>query len=351
MKTDKCTEFNYNFHDILRISSNIDLGMPYFQVGRVDPDLIVKVVDDYKPEDWDDAIRLGATFFGKHNKNYVYYETSLFKQKLQLYLGDIHRKTRVFCNKPYYRYVRLPLVFSTPITILAWRVGWVKLLYKGFTFLHGACLALEKDAFLLLGFSNTGKSRTTLLSLLQDKNLQYLSDDAVILDAKGLAYCNFTRISSRLLKSIGLPITLRSRVAIALENAIPPPISYFIGTMRGSTLNIEDFLGNSRIKEKAKVRTIIFLERGTDDVKELNKDEAIEKMLIQTKEGLAPHYSSVPLLLYYSYFNQDFKLDELMRVEREIITKTVEDSDIFTVRSRSGNFVDSVLKIIYGDLR
>jgi hypothetical protein len=38
--------FNYNFHNILRIKSNVDLGTPFFEVDDVEPDLIVKVVSD-----------------------------------------------------------------------------------------------------------------------------------------------------------------------------------------------------------------------------------------------------------------------------------------------------------------
>lgn len=339
--------FNYNFHNVLKIKSNIDLGMPYFEVSDIEPDLLVKVVDDCNIHISDKNIKLGTTYFGEYDKNYIYYKTSLLKQKLELYLEDVRGKTRIFCNKAYQRYVRLPLVYSTPIEVIVWRTGWVKLLYKGYTFLHSACLTTGKDAFLLIGFSNTGKSVTCLRSLLQNKNFQYLSDDVTILDAEGKAYCNFTRISSRVLKAVGLPITLKNQITIALENMIPPPLSYFINQRKTISLDIENIIGISRISEKAKVRAIIFIERGPDGVSEFSKDMAIERILIQNVEGLNPLYSSIPILLYYSYLNLDFNINNLKEIEQKIITKVVENCDVFIVRSHNGNFVGQVQKIIH----
>jgi hypothetical protein len=250
------------------------------------------------------------------------------------------------CNKNYYRYIKLPLVFYLPFTVVAWRVAWIKALYKGYTFQHSACIASGQDCILVLGFSNTGKSQTTFSCLLRNNDLKYLSDDATLLDSKGYAYSNFTRISARLLKSLGLPVPLKSKVGILLEDMVFPPISYFIGSLKSTGISVEDILDTSRIQERAKVRAILFLERGMDKIEELDSDEAIDKMLLQTREGLAPHFSQVPILIYYSYLIPTFNLYELVEIERKIITKVVENSDRFILRSNNGNFVDPVMRII-----
>jgi hypothetical protein len=166
------------------------------------------------------------------------------------------------------------------------------------------------------------------------------------LDAKGQAYSIFSRVSFRVLKSVGLPVPLKSKVSILLEDIMFPPISYFIGPLKSSALNVEDIFGKSRIQESTKVKAILFLERGKDKIEELNKDKAIDKMLLQTRDGLPPHFSSTFILMYYSYLNPDFNLYELVETERKIITKVVENSNCFIVRSNNGNFVNPVMQII-----
>jgi len=339
--------FNYNFHNILKIKSNVDLGTPFFEVDDVEPDLIVMVVNDFEVPKSNSMIRLGKNYWGEYNENYVYYSAHVLKQKFKFYISNIsnHERTIVLCNKNYYRYVKIPLVFSLPFTVVAWKAAWVKALYRGFTFQHSACIASGQDGILMLGFSNTGKSRTTFSSLLRS-NVKYLSDDATLLDSKGYAYSNFTRVSAHLLKSLGFSVPLKSKIGILLEDIMFPPISYFIGPLKSTALNVENILDKSRIQERAKVKDILFLERGKDKMEELDKDEAINKMLLQTREGLAPHFSQVPILIYYSYFNSDFNLYKLVEIEKEIITKVVEGSNCFILRSNNGNFVDLVMRII-----
>jgi hypothetical protein len=340
--------FNYNFHNILKIKSNVELGTPFFEVDDVEPDLIVMVVNDFEASKSNSMIRVGKNYWGGYNENYIYYCGHVMKQKSKLYICNInnHERTIVLCNKNYYQYVKLPLVFSLPFTVVAWKAAWVKALYRGFTFQHSACIASGQDGVLMLGFSNTGKSRTIFSCLLRSNDLKYLSDDATLLDSKGYAYSNFTRVSARLLKSLGFSVPLKSKIGILLEDIMFPPISYFIGPLKSTALNVEDVLDKSRIQERAKVKAILFLERGKDKMEELDKDEAIDKMLLQTREGLAPHFSQVPILIYYSYFNSDFSLYELADIERKIVTKVVENSNCFILRSNNGDFVDLVMRII-----
>jgi len=342
------SKFNYNFHDILKIESDVDLGTPFFEVDDIEPDLIVNVVNDFKVGELNNMVRLGNTFFGQYNKDYIYYSTSLLKQKFKLYLKNIQKKeTLVICNRNYYRYIRLPLVFSIPFTTLVWKIAWVKALQKGFTFQHSACIASGQDSILILGFSNTGKTRTTFSCLVRDNNLKYLADDVILLDGKGQAYSNFTRISARVLKSIGLRVPLKNKVGIVLEDIMLSPFSYFVGPLKIAAYNVENIFGRSRIQESAKVRAILFLERGEDKIEELDKDEAIRKMLLQTREGLAPHFSQLNILIYYSYLNPDFKLYRLEKDERKIITKVVENSHPFIIRSKNGDFIDPTMRIIH----
>jgi len=340
--------FNYNFHNILRIKSDVDLGTPFFEVDDIEPDLIVKVVNDFEVPRSNNTIRLGKNYWGGYNENYIYYCARVLKQKLKLYLCNIsnHEQTILLCNKNYYRYVKLPLVFSLPFITVVWKVAGLKALRKGFAFQHSACIASGQDGFLMLGFSDTGKSRTTFTCLLRNNDLKYLSDDATLLDAEGQAYSIFTRISARLLKFLGLSVPFKGKVGILLEDMMFPPISYFIGQLKSTVSNVEDILDKSRIQERAKVKAILFLEKGKDKLEELDKDEAINKMLLQTKAGLAPHFSQVPILIYYSYFNSDFNLYELMEAEREIVTKVVEKADCFIVRSNNANFVGPIMRII-----
>jgi hypothetical protein len=182
--------------------------------------------------------------------------------------------------------------------------------------------------------------------MLRNNELKYLSDDVTLLDSKCYAYSNFTRVSARILKSLGLSVPLKNKLAFFLEDMIVPPISYFIGSLKSTALNIEDVIGMSRIQEKAKVKTILFLERGKDKLEELDKDKAINNMLLQTREGLAPHFSQVPIFIYHAYFNSNFNLYELVETEREIITKVVENSDCFILSSSNGDFVNPILRII-----
>jgi phosphoribosyl 1,2-cyclic phosphodiesterase len=82
--------FNYNFHDILKIKSNVDLGTPFFEVDDVEPDLIVMVVNDFEVPKSNSMIVLGKNYWCEYNKSYIYYDVRMLKQRFKLYLSNIN---------------------------------------------------------------------------------------------------------------------------------------------------------------------------------------------------------------------------------------------------------------------
>jgi len=338
----------YNFHNILKIKSLIDLNIPSFEVNDHGLNVDVEVEISDRPIQLNGMIKLGNNFFGRDDEDCVYYLGSLYGRKFYLSLENLLSKTKICFNKNYLRLIKLPLTYVLPAAIIVWRVCWIKLLLNNFTFVHGACIGMGDDAFMLKGFSNTGKTYTTLSLIQKYPEMKYFSDDATILGRGSVVYSNYTRLDPSLLKSLGFKAPAKKVILNRINRVISFPIPLFLNIDSG--VKIEDVLDSSRIGATAKLKAIIFLERGSDAVEEMDveKHEAYiaRKILAETWNGLAPHYSSVPIIQVYSYLNRNLDLYKLMNVELDVISDAVKSSRVFRVRSKDGRFIDPVYKII-----
>jgi len=161
---------NYDVHGISRIQSNLAGIVPsVFQVNQIkgNIDLIFKILYDGKSE-------VGGAHRSSH----------------KLFLKDLSANTKVyyFVNRmlrgiycmlhdfpaPWLQYVITNILIP------------LKLLQKGYSFVHAACLDSCDEGSLIIAPPNTGKTHTALF--LNRTGFNYLSDDMTIIKGNK-AYC------------------------------------------------------------------------------------------------------------------------------------------------------------------
>jgi hypothetical protein len=96
---------------------------------------------------------------------------------------------------------------------------------------------------------------------------------------------------------------------------------------------ISDYIKGDRIVDKARLSSIVILERGDAAFEKLNEQEALRRILNINRYEF--NYYRNPLLRTYSYFNQEFDLDSFMLREEEIIRKTIANKNVYLVRENN----------------
>lgn len=176
-------KMNYDIHGMIKINSNVDLGLPYFEVEMVDPNLKI-MVDDFEFEKRE-CSKADLWFYGREDEDFIYYERYIFNVKDKLLLEGLRKETTkitvtTFCYKK-------PLRARGSFDSLLGSVQTLKISQSG-VFIHAACVARDGFAVLMPAMPSTGKTLTTLQLL--NKSYEYMADDTLIVDASGTAYYN-----------------------------------------------------------------------------------------------------------------------------------------------------------------
>ena len=172
---------NYDIHGMIKTNSNVDLGLPYYEVERVDPNPKI-MVDDFE-FDKRECSRADLWFYGHEDKDFVYYERYIFSVEDKLLLEGLRKETTKitatrFCYKK-------PLRARGSFSDLRKSVQMLKFSQNA-VFIHAACVAHDGFAVLMPAMPSTGKTLTTLQLL--NKGYEYMADYTLIVDDNGKAY-------------------------------------------------------------------------------------------------------------------------------------------------------------------
>ncbi|MGW5670839.1 glycosyltransferase [Micromonospora sp. NPDC003776] len=211
------------------------------------------------------------------------------------------------------------------------------LVSRGHMLLHSACVNLDGVGVMLSALTDTGKT-ATVLRLLRDHGGHFLSDDMTLISPDGVATC-FPKpltISAHTLRAVqaqdltpaewrrlqfqsrlhskggrSLALTLsRFNVPIMGINAITqrliPPPKYSV-----------DRLVPCRIGTSTRVEELFIIERGAPRLRDLGKDETLERMIQNTDDayGFPPFRYLAPAI---TIDGQGYA--QLRQREREILT-------------------------------
>ena len=234
---------------------------------------------------------------------------------------------------------------------------------RGYTLVHGACLAWGQSAYLITALTDTGKT-TTVLQLLSHSQptdpAAFISDDLTLLGPDGLVY-TFPKpltISAHTLHAIDSgqldwPLRLvlpfqsmvhsrrgrrtahgmaRLPLPVATINAITqmlvPPPKYPVQTLVPAV----------RMASSARLAGIFFIEWGQDADLRLPDDEGLERLMRNGDDAYGfPPYAAIAPSLYQS------PSGDLRLREREIVDAALRGLPMRLVRREHGEWWRSIL--------
>lgn len=172
----------YDIHGIVRVDSE---AKPASLAGPLPP-IFISGRGDGSAD-----LNIYTGDFTYHGSGDFYYEgpvkLGIFKSKFLL--RGLEGKTEFRLLSPRYRIFG---EFRREIKRLIFEILELKLLQKGHTMIHAACVEKSGKGVVLIGLPNTGKTFTTI-KLVRDYGFNFMSDDMAILGPDTMVYCFFRR--------------------------------------------------------------------------------------------------------------------------------------------------------------
>lgn len=171
---------NYDIHGLLKIKSNVVLPIPdcFLTLGNIDPDLtVLKEKLNFEKPKGCELRRINYHYWHEKHRLFVDYGLAGSKLIIENLLG--RAKIRVSPN--FYKYSA-----QATLDYLLSRVLFIKLIEKGYTFLHAGCVSRDGEGVLVTAMPDMGKT-STVLSLVGG-GFSFLGDDHVIFSKNGTVY-------------------------------------------------------------------------------------------------------------------------------------------------------------------
>jgi len=310
---------NYSIHQILKVKANVGVPIPdYFQVEKSlrDPDLTVlsRKNLNFKRSTNNKILRGNYYFWREKNKLFVDY--CFMNAKLSI--ENLSSRTKIECTHSLKRFCTEENWQKFIIAILS-----IKLIQKGYTFVHAGCLSYNREGILIAGMQDTGKT-STILSLVDGKEFKFLSDDLVIVGENNVAYAypKEVRVSPRTLKGKIVPCTIREKF---LKSRL---LSTFIERFAKKDITRLVKVPDRYIVDKCHVKKIFVLGGyGKEKVIKMDKNEAFN--IVSTLSLQTPNLLETYLDMYYHLFNTN--IVGLLEKKNRIIKKNVMAANCFKV--------------------
>ena len=314
----------YDVHGLLRIRANTRISAipPYFRVDSVEPNFEVRRVDRLPIPDARDLRRIVGHTAYELGGGELQYETDVpilfllgsrarWKFRLQGLADDV---TRLWTEVPFFDFQPVRYKVAQLLSKLTLLLMTIKLVGQGHAMCHATSVAKDGRATMLFGFSGTGKS--TLASRLMHQGYELLADDYAIVDPRGevLCYPDWHK-----------PRSEQARL----------PLSKYVGIHRSFVP------GPLRVAQRARAGPVLVMERGPDHIEELDRGEALRRILLLNFEEISKLWNSPisVVLNHYAYFYPDLDLQDLMGRYRAIVTSFLDRAGPFvSVRSSSPRF-------------
>lgn len=262
-------------------------------------------------------------YYGIDNNDQIYYTKTIgFGIKIKLHLKNLFKNTKLTVNSPYYKFVRVRLDNVYPPGVHLADILSVNLLERRFTPLHCAAISSQGEASLLVAPPDTGKTVTTLLAL--NRGYSYMAEDIAVVDDKH-AYINpytSTFLHNKEFRGYN-PL---NKLFVDLPKKIPLLSAYIT-----PKLSVANFIKNFKVEGKARIKNIFILDRGKSNIETIGPDEAARRTMIINRNEFS--YYKNPLLLAYSYFNPSLNLDNLMKIEQELVHTITRKSNCFILKT------------------
>jgi len=277
--------------------------------------------------------------FTYHGQEGFYYEgpIKLGILRSKFLLRGLEGRTELRVLSPRYR---LFGEFRREVKKLIFEILELKLLQKGHTMLHAACVEKGGKGVVLVGLPNTGKTFTTI-KLVRDHGFNFMSDDMAILGPGAVIYCFPTPMTIHPVHLRGLKLSLPWAIRFSVKNRWRLKSIRWLGRFVSEfKLDYRYVLGDAHLTEKARATLIFFLEQGPRGLASLDTKSALSKLVPVAKM----HRSLLDeLLVKYAYYHPELDLYELSREQDDLYRELVESADCFVVRAPDRSFADIVI--------
>jgi len=301
--------FYYNIHDLVKIRTNLskDIRLPsVFLVDNVD-NVDIELYVDKSKVNTSGLIPIGLRIF---------YDENTFIHKCKFFL-DVHLEVREEAGRMIIRFNPLYKIFRKPIDYF-FAFLQMKLLDKGFSFIHAACVAKDGICLLFPAFSDTGKTTTALRFL--ESGYSLLGDDMVITDGRNV---------------LSYPLSVAQKVIMPFETV---PLLRKLKWFK---------MINPPIEEKATPQKIFLLRIGEkDEIREANKEDLVKKLNI-IMESSCPLFPFPQGVMLSYYFVKNIDIRTYIEKREKIISRLVNNCEAWIVVAKeSSNFYKLIKEVI-----
>jgi putative flippase GtrA len=237
---------------------------------------------------------------------------------------------------------------------------------RGRMLLHSACVELEGTGVMLSALTDTGKTGT-VLRLLREHGGRFLSDDMTVIDRMGNAswFPKPLTISAHTLRAVSAEdltrsewrrLQIQSRLHSKSGRSIAMALSRFNLPIMGINALTQmlipppkytvDRLVPCRMAKATRVRELFIIERGSPRLADLDKREALTRLLANTDDayGFPPFRYLAPAISIGSLGYQ-----ELRTAERDILAGFLANVRVRTLASDSFSWADEIPRLIHTD--
>ncbi|MGB0388025.1 MAG: glycosyltransferase [Ardenticatenaceae bacterium] len=342
-------EFNYNIHDIITITS--DAWLPELEGFLIDQKLsepTIRVRIDKVPRNSHDA----------NDKNQIFYRELFGRLGFEAVIKK-GSTIEIIASDPLKDSTHV-LYTNLVEPILRWTF-----VEKGYALIHGACLAIEDEAYLVTARTDTGKT-TTILRILDRQRrdhdrVSFLSDDFTLVSPEGdvMTYPKPLTVSAHTVQAVNTPLlSFRERLSLPLQSRLHSRNGRRFALMMArtpmpmATINmmvqrlvpppkyqVKRLVPATKMTRKAQLSGVFIIERGgTGDVK-LSERETIETVLENCEDAYGfPPYEQIASFLYGSNGR------DLRKVERQIIAQAIEGLSATLLRSENYDWGERIVK-------
>ena len=233
---------------------------------------------------------------------------------------------------------RSPHVLYTNVVEPILRWAFVE---RGYALVHGACMAIDDNAFLITARTDTGKTTTVLKTLDAHPDYRFLSDDLTLVrdDGTVLPYPKPLTISRHTLSAVHTPLlTPMERFTLIFQARLHSKSGRWFGLMLTrfnlpmATTNaivqwivpppkypIQRLVPHTTVAPHARLTGMIVIERGDFRQLDLTHEEAIDILLANCEDAYGfPPYADIKSSLYMTG-NRDLREEERRIIETAMV--------------------------------
>jgi len=315
----------YSIHNLVTVKSNIGLPIPnYFSCPPISqPDLTVTQCDmnQYDVHRSDKKKRKDYAVWKQENSLVIDYESL----DLKISLSDLSGNTEICVTDGFVN--RSKKHINTLVNLII----QLKLLEKGYSFLHSGCLTSDNGAIIIPAMGSTGKTFTTL-SLVDGKTRLFMSDDLSIIGKSGNVFSYPGKIGTGpyVLENQALPeLSVNSLFSSKLARI--PLISLIFGKFpwlyKSKNLEMPEHL----IADESVCSYLFLIVGGSENcASPISSSDAVSRAIIQ---HLDTHNLFGSFILnYYAYF---FGYDLMKKADgmRQILLSGLSSTKCFEIKS------------------